>query len=234
MLKTALPRLTGLNGLPAVIIAGLLAVLLSGCGGGGFMGSVLGGLKGRCAGYYNYMIGRFPKQAYSSYLSPAYKAKFSRDDLRKLDESRRKGSKPNTRYPLAKADDVLLTQQDRFAWSVVDPELGDAFAVLQAQRWVKVGASWYLYSGTQSEIDAYGVFPPELAPPPLIEFDKRRAEAAEKQKAKAAGKAKGKPQGEDAAPGDADQGDAGQGDADSSDAGSAGDSAGDGAAGGGN
>ncbi|MCC7478139.1 hypothetical protein IT575_06735 [bacterium] len=140
------------------------AIWLAACG-------AVGGIEGRAAQYYNYMIGRYPKQAYSSYLSPAYKKKFTRDGLRQLDETRRKASKPNTRYPLAKGKHVLVSSQDRFAYTVVDPELGDAFAVLQPQRWVKSGLNWYLYTGSQAEIEAYGSFPAELAPPPLAEFE---------------------------------------------------------------
>ncbi len=153
------------------LLAGLL--LLGSCG-------VVGGLEGRAAQYYNYLIGRYPKQAYSSYLSPAYKKKFSRDDLRQLDESRRKATKPNTRYPLAHGRNVLITSEDKFAWSVVDPALGDAFAVQQPLRWVKVGLNWYIYSGSEAEISAYGAFPATLAPPPMVEFEKQHEAEREK------------------------------------------------------
>lgn len=173
-------------------------LLLSLCGCGAISG-LTGGLPGRAAQYYNYLIGRYPQQAYSSYLSPAYKKAFTRDDLRRLDESHRKGDKPNLRYPVAKSDDVLVERQGNFAYSVVDPELGDAYAVLQAQRWVRSGSGWYVYTGSAAEIQAYGPFPTELAPPALAHFAEKHKAEKEKEAAKAAmkaGKSKSKAGGE--------------------------------------
>jgi hypothetical protein len=144
---------------PALLIFALaLACLLGGC-------SATGSLKSRAAGYYSFMAGLTPKTAYSSFLSPAYRKSFKRADLDQLNKTYAKAKTPTERYPACKPENVSFALEAKFAYTVADPELGDAYRNLQPVRWVRAGNGWYLYTGSKDEIEAYGEFPGGMAPP---------------------------------------------------------------------
>ncbi len=137
----------------------VLLLLLTGCG---WLGQ---DVAGRAVDYYNYMAGQSPQTAYSSFLSPAYRGQMTAEDLRKYDDTMRGSAVPNTRYPAATTYDVKVVEQDGFAITAVNPELGPMFAAQSPVRWVRAGRQWYLYLGASVEIVTYGEFPAELQVP---------------------------------------------------------------------
>jgi hypothetical protein len=127
--------------------------------------TLLGGsLEQRAAGYYNYMAGKQPQVKYSSFISPAYRQAMGSSTVKQLDESKGLGRQPNERYPDATAEHVSVSIKDQFAYTMVDPGLGDAFRAMPPVKWVKVGRRWYLYMGSDAEAGKYGPFPPDLSP----------------------------------------------------------------------
>lgn len=150
---------------PRVFLALAVALLL--CGGIPACGLFSPGVEARAAAYYNFMVGRTPRTLYTSFLSPAYKGTFQPDSLKALDEYSRVETQPNERYPAARARDVQVEARDQFAYTAIDPGLGDAYANLQPQRWVRDGSRWYMYMGSDAEVSAYGIFPADLYPPRL-------------------------------------------------------------------
>lgn len=137
-----------------------VAALLSGCGLRG------ASLEQRAADYYNHQAGHSPDLARSSFLTPAYREELKKaGTLQEYDEFLRSSAKPSQRYPRATADDIAAAMGDGFAITVANPELGPLFSGQQPLRWVKVGRSWYLYIGADTEVGHYGVFPTTLAPP---------------------------------------------------------------------
>lgn len=136
-----------------------LLVLLTGCG---WLGQ---GIAERSVDYYNYMVGQSPQTPYSSFLSPAYRGQMTAESLKEYDEFMRGANTPNTRYPTATTYDVKLAEEDGFAITIVNPELGPMFAAQSPVQWVKAGRQWYIYLGSSVEIVTYGQFPPELTVP---------------------------------------------------------------------
>ena len=122
-------------------------------------------LETRANSYYAFMVGLAPGAKYSSFISPAYRQTFDRSSLAILDEARGVGKTVNKRYPKTGAKDIATSTRDSFAYSLVNPALGDAYAAMSPVRWVKAGRSWYLFLGSDAEIGAYGEFPRELSPP---------------------------------------------------------------------
>lgn len=145
----------------------LLAVLLCTAGG---CGAGQGSLQQQAISYYNYMAGRSPKTKYSSFLSPAYRSQFKGADLKQLNKAMARSEKASTRYPEVKAANVAVSVfrekngQD-YGYSVVDPQLGDAYANLRPVRWVRAGWRWYVYLGSDAELKRYGTFPGGFGPP---------------------------------------------------------------------
>jgi len=135
-----------------------LSCALAGC-------SPTSGLKARAAAYYSFMAGLTPKVAYSSFMSPAYRKTFQRSDLDQLNKTYARAKTASDRYKRCKPADVSVTLESRFAITVANPELGDAYRNLLPIRWVRVGSGWYLYSGSKSELEEYGEFPGGIAPP---------------------------------------------------------------------
>ena len=146
--------------LAVAALAACTALLLA--GGCGLIG---GSLKGRAAAYYNYMVGLSPKARYSSFLSPVYRRTFSSADLHRLDKAISPGTKPTTRYTPARTKDIAVARMGQFAFTTINPELGRAFEGVGPARWVNVGGRWYLYTGSEAEVNAYGKFPMALSPP---------------------------------------------------------------------
>jgi hypothetical protein len=144
-------------------------------------------LETRAAQYYNYMAGHAPQTDYSSFLSPAYRRMFKREDLKKLNAAMGVSKQANTRYPKAGAEDIAIVLKQQFAFSVVRPELGDAFASQAPVRWVKTGNRWYLYTGSDAEVKRYGPFPGELGPPEPPKPLERETQSAARPGAGAAG-----------------------------------------------
>ena len=129
------------------------------------------GPQKRAAAYYSHMAGLSPAVPYSSFLSPAYRKQLGAEGVKALNEAHGKAKDATTRYPRAKAADVGVEEKAGFAWTCVNPLLGDAYANLQPVRWVHIGMGWYLYLGSDAEQNAYGTFPGDMGKPvaPRIE-----------------------------------------------------------------
>jgi hypothetical protein len=138
------------------------------------------GPQKRAAAYYSHMAGLTPRVSYSSFLSPAYRKQLGAEGVKALDDAHGKASEATTRYPRAAAADIGVEEKAGFAWTSVNPLLGDAYANLEPVRWVHVGMGWYLYLGSDAEQKAYGTFPGDMGKPvaPRIEPKppKRRAD----------------------------------------------------------
>jgi hypothetical protein len=134
----------------------LLVVLLAGCGLFG------GGLASRAANYYAYMLGHGKDVKYSSFLSPAYRESFSKDGLANLNGTMRRGNIRGGRIPPVKPRDINVFREANFYVTTVKPEAGEGYDGISVTRWIKVGSGWYLYSGSEAEIEAYGHFPDSL------------------------------------------------------------------------
>lgn len=156
----------------------LMVVMLaaSGCGLRG------ASLEQRAVDYYNHMAGHSPTIARSSFLTPAYRNELKEaGTLAEYDDFLRGKDEPSDRYPKATAMDIAIAEQDGFAITTANSELGPLFADQKPVRWVKVGRSWYVYIGADAEIGYYGVFPTTLVPPKAkgADEDSADAEAAE-------------------------------------------------------
>jgi len=124
-----------------------------------------GSLEDRAADYYNFMVGNKPNVKYSSYISPAYRGVFAKEDLKALNEAMSPGSTASVHHGTASAEDVFTAVQDKFAITLIDPNKGRAFRNIEPTKWVKAGNRWYLYFGSDAEISRYGPFPQDLSPP---------------------------------------------------------------------
>jgi hypothetical protein len=163
------------------LILGLAVLLLAGgCGLGGTS------LEQRAADYYNHLAGHSPKLARSSFLTPAYREELKKaGSLKEYDSFLRSTTKASERYPKAAPEDIAVAQQDKYAITVANPDLGPAFANQQPVRWVRVGRSWYMYIGADTEVGHYGVFPTGLAPPEYEDAAAKAEAAAETGEAEA-------------------------------------------------
>jgi len=139
----------------------LLLMLLSGCG---LFGSA--GLEPTAMKYYDFMVGHGGNRGFSNFISPAYKAQISTEDLQQLDSSLGSSS-ANTRFQPIKLEDVAVSVDGIYGLSRANPELGSMYGEASV-KWVKVGKAWYLYMNTDAEIAAYGHFPTNLPPPQFI------------------------------------------------------------------
>lgn len=137
----------------------LLLIPLTACG-------VLGRSVEDCAAdYYNFMVGRSPKVAYSSFLSPGYRGTMQPEAREKYDAAMFHGQRANDRFPEVTATDVLVAREGKFAITVLRPGLGSALSGLAPVRWVQDSRRWFLYLGVDVELGRYGVFPETLAAP---------------------------------------------------------------------
>lgn len=139
-----------------LIIFALL--LIAGCSHGS-------ALQSRAAAYYNFMAGHAPNRSYIDFLSPAYREQFNQESLKELEAAMQRPTTANRRRGVATAADILVTLEDRFAFTVADPAKERAFRDMPPLRWVKVGRQWYLYLGANVEESSYGQFPPALKSP---------------------------------------------------------------------
>lgn len=161
--------------MPKVFLGLAALLLLGGCGLSG------ASLEQRAVAYYNHQAGHSPKLARSSFLTPAYREELKKaGTLKDYDDFLKSSAPPNKRYPDATEDDIATAEQDGFAITIANPELGPLFYNQQPLRWVKVGRSWYLYTGADTEVGHYGVFPETLAPP---KYEKPQAEETEEAEA---------------------------------------------------
>jgi hypothetical protein len=133
-------------------------VLLGGC-------SAEGALRSRAAAYYNFMVGVSPRQRYSSFLSPACRATYTKKALRQLDDKLSGENTPDARYKPVRPAQIRVARDGRYAITTASAEAGQAFANVGAIRWVRVAGKWYKYGSSKAETDAYGSFPVSLAPP---------------------------------------------------------------------
>lgn len=123
------------------------------------------GPQRRAAAYYSHMVGLTPKTPYTAFISPAYRKQLTPEALKALNNALAHSKLATDRYPKAGPDDVGVEAKGRFAWTTINPLLGDAYANLEPVRWVKVGLGWYLYFGSDAEKEAYGDFPGDLGKP---------------------------------------------------------------------
>lgn len=123
------------------------------------------GPQRRAAAYYSHMVGLTPKTPYTAFISPAYRKQLAPEALKALNNALAQSKLATDRYPKAGLADVGVEAKGRFAWTTVNPLLGDAYANLEPVRWVKVGLGWYLYFGSDAEKKAYGDFPGDLGKP---------------------------------------------------------------------
>lgn len=140
-----------------IVLAAALA-LLGGC-------STEGALRSRAAAYYNFMVGVSPSRRFSSFYSPAWRAAFTKNALKQLDEKLSGENSPDARYKPIRLAQIRVARDGRYAITVASAEAGQAFANVGAVRWVRVVGKWYKYGSTKAEADAYGSFPVNLAPP---------------------------------------------------------------------
>jgi hypothetical protein len=138
----------------------LLLCVLAGC-------SAEGGLRSRACTYYEFMVGRTARGSYSSYLSPAYRSKFDSAALEQLDGTKRLAKVASDLYPECRSEDVFITMEGRFAQTRANPGLGSGYENLGSTKWVKAGRRWFLYLGSDAEIEAYGTFPVSVSAPVL-------------------------------------------------------------------
>jgi len=137
----------------------LLLIPLTACG-------VLGRSVEDCAAdYYNFMVGRSPKVAYSSFLSPAYRGIMTPESRKKYDSAKLQVLRANDRFPEVAATDVIVAREGKFAITVLRPGLGSALNGLAPVRWVQDTRRWYIYLGVDVELGRYGVFPETLVAP---------------------------------------------------------------------
>jgi hypothetical protein len=124
-------------------------------------------LEQRAADYYSFQVGHLPKAKYSAFLTPAYRAIANPDGLSQLDAAMRKSTSPSERYARITAAQVTVQQDGLFAMTTVDSSLGGSFRDGKPIRWVRVGRRWFIYLGSDAEVEQYGMFPPNLTRPAL-------------------------------------------------------------------
>lgn len=168
------------QGFRVIIILVLLCGLCS-CRNGFVTGSVTAGLQKTAAEYYNFRVGQLAGREYSDFLSPAYRASFSKEDLAVLNQGNASVKSGSKRIEKVTANDVVVSTEANFAMTDVPPRLGFAFESMDAQRWVQVGSRWFLYMGSDREVSEYGYFPVSIAFPQIpdelpaqVQEDKRR------------------------------------------------------------
>jgi hypothetical protein len=108
------------------------------------------------------MLGHGRDVKYSSFLSPAYRDSFTKDGLANLNSTMRRGNIQGGRIPPVQPGDINVYREANFFVTTIKPEAGEGYGGISLARWVKVGSGWYLYSGSESEIEAYGHFPDSL------------------------------------------------------------------------
>lgn len=144
------------------LIAAVLALSLSGCGGGER------GLRVRAVGYYNYLTGA-GKMTKEDFISPAarktmndeqYRAlKLAQQELEKARQELRQGSRFTPKD--VKIDEIAAKVDGKFGVTSV-PYVYEPASLIAQVKWVRVGGRWYIYAGSPAEVDAYGQFPSGL------------------------------------------------------------------------
>ncbi len=144
----------------AVILA--LSFALTSCGGGE------GRLKARSLEYYNYLTGAndltsemFDSPARLKSLTPDAREGMKRvaAELKKARDEIKKQTKVEPTVIDRKLVSVKVT--GRFGITVVTARV-PLDAVRTQVRWVRDRGRWYLFGGTEAEVDAYGEFPSDL------------------------------------------------------------------------
>ncbi len=136
-----------------------LLCLAAACNNNLVSGNTTTGLQKTAAEYYNFRVGNQGDLEYSSFLSPAYRNSFSKEDLESLNLANAAARSSNDRIEKVKADDVVISSEANFAMTDVPPALGFVFSSMEPLRWVKSGNRWYLYLGSDREVSDYGYFP---------------------------------------------------------------------------
>ena len=147
----------------AAAIATLLLLSLSSCAGG------KGRLKARSLEYYNYLTGS-NELTEEAFVSPARQKTLSgeaRTAMRKaaeaLRDARRNIQKQAGVEPVRiEARLVNVKVAGRFGITAI-PQRVPVEAVRKQVRWVRDRGRWYLYTGMESEVEAYGEFPVDLS-----------------------------------------------------------------------
>lgn len=127
-----------------------------------------GALKARAADYYNYLTGA-NELSLDDFTSPAGKSGESGDERkarRRIYEEEKRIQREiierTGKEPVKiETRQVEVEIDGRFGVSTV-PGVRKPLSVRARISWVRVGRGWWLYQGTQAEIDAYGEFPSSL------------------------------------------------------------------------
>lgn len=150
-----------------------LLFLVSGCGGGEKA------LRTRALGYYNYITGA-GKMTREDFISPAAKKAMTEEafkGLRRANEELekvRKEMRENSGFkPMeVKIDQIASKVEGKFGVTSV-PYVYQPASLIAQVRWVRVGGKWYLYTGGDVDVKAYGEFPSTLViepPAPAMEM----------------------------------------------------------------
>ncbi len=142
--------------------AATLAILLCGCAGGEKA------LRTRSLGYYNYLTGA-GKMTREDFMSPAARRAMTDEAYRALRraneelEKARKEMRENSGVtPVeVKIDQIAAKVDGKFGVTSV-PYVYQPSNLMAQVRWVKVRGKWYLYTGGEVEVEAYGEFPANL------------------------------------------------------------------------
>ncbi|MCB1220242.1 MAG: hypothetical protein H7A35_14020 [Planctomycetales bacterium] len=144
-------------------------LMLAGCNRSVVSSRATAGLQKTAAEYYNFSVGNLQGRDYSSFLSPAYRNSFTKDNLDALNAGNAPARSSNNRIEKVKAEDVVANLEGNFAMTDVPPSLGFAFESMEPLRWVKAGSRWYLYLGSDAEVGEYGYFPVSIPFPQILE-----------------------------------------------------------------
>lgn len=140
-----------------------MTLLLTSCGGGGE-----GRLKARSLEYYNYLTGSNDLTE-EAFVSPARQKSLTgeaRVAMRKaakvLHEARRNIQKQAGVEPVRIESGIVNVKvAGRFGVTAITERI-PVEAVRRQVRWVRDRGRWYLYTGMDAEVEAYGDFPEDL------------------------------------------------------------------------
>lgn len=149
-----------------------LAIVISGCAGGERS------LRTRSLGYYNYLTGA-GKMTREDFMSPAARRAMTDEAYRALRraneelEKARQSMRENSGFtPVeVKIDQIAAKVDGKFGVTSV-PYVYQPANLMAQVRWVRVRGKWYLYTGGEVEVEAYGEFPANL----VIEIERPQRE----------------------------------------------------------
>jgi len=137
------------------LIVAALILLLASCGGGG--------LERRAADFYSYMLGQRPQETILNYISPAFRTeleqRFSKEEVA---EYGKRQKPPGVSRETPRLSSIRTRIEGNFALTWVEGRPDEPLVGSEPVMWVRDGGKWYLYYGTEAEVEKYSEFPPEL------------------------------------------------------------------------